>query len=407
VVILDKTDLNYLNKNILFLTKKINFNYLINENPFLIFDKLVISFFEEISNKIINDNKIKKLTDLITFGFYCRKSNIENIKKNYLNEIQYRSGRGVALHFTAANVPLNFAYSFLFSLLSGNVTLIRLGSKKFDQNDILIKLINKILSKKKFFSLKKRILLFYSEKNKKTNDILSNICDVRVIWGGDETINNIRNSKIKPHGYDITFSNKYSATIINADKYLKLEKTKVSRDFFNDTFIFDQNGCNSPRIVFWTGNEKNIFKANKIFWSKLHDYMIFINYKQNSYGYNKNLNEVISFIDLDVANFFKNIYFSVLTLKKIPKNFENYLCPGGFFFQINLSSKKQISQFVNEKFQTLSTIGVNNDRVFKDYKINEKKGIFRIVDNGKAANFGIFWDGYDIIRQTSKITSFN
>ena len=35
-------------------------------------------------------------------------------------------------------------------------------------------------------------------------------CDVRVIWGGDQTINNIRKNAIDPRAFDVTFSDRFS-----------------------------------------------------------------------------------------------------------------------------------------------------------------------------------------------------
>ena len=42
----------------------------------------------------------------------------------------------------------------------------------------------------------------------------------------------------------------------------------IARDFYNDTFMFDQNACTSPRIIVWHGN--NISDAKRLFWNKIH-----------------------------------------------------------------------------------------------------------------------------------------
>ena len=44
------------------------------------------------------------------------------------------------------------------------------------------------------------------------------------------------------------------------------EMINFVKDFYNDTFIVDQNACSSPSFVFWVGKKnKNI----ELFWDNL------------------------------------------------------------------------------------------------------------------------------------------
>ena len=58
-----------------------------------------------------------KYPDLASFGFFCRRTNIKYMEKKYSSFIENRYGRGLVLHFTPSNVPMNFAYSLFFALL--------------------------------------------------------------------------------------------------------------------------------------------------------------------------------------------------------------------------------------------------------------------------------------------------
>ena len=44
---------------------------------------------------------------------------------------------------------------------------------------------------------------------------------------------------------------------------------KYTADFYNDTYLTDQNACTSPKLVIWLGNNK--LEAKKIFWDNLHE----------------------------------------------------------------------------------------------------------------------------------------
>ena len=94
---------------------------------------------------------------------------------------------------------------------------------------------------------------------------MSLICDGRLIWGGNNTINKIREYPVKEISRDLSFADRNSFCVFNSDEIMKLDKkqTKVlSLKFFNDTFLVDQNACSSPHVVFWLGKKNDNAKKN-------------------------------------------------------------------------------------------------------------------------------------------------
>ncbi len=118
------------------------------KSPSEIFEKLTIDFLSTLSNKILNSAHLRIYSDLISFGFWCRKKNLIKIKESYEKN---RLGRGIAFHICPSNVPMNFAFSMSLGLMSGNSNIIRLPSFQFDQVTELCVLINQILKKKKIY----------------------------------------------------------------------------------------------------------------------------------------------------------------------------------------------------------------------------------------------------------------
>ena len=59
----------------------------ISSKPLRIFDNKVVDFLNEISIEIMRDKKNLVFSDLVTFGFWCRKSNIMNLSKRYNKSI--------------------------------------------------------------------------------------------------------------------------------------------------------------------------------------------------------------------------------------------------------------------------------------------------------------------------------
>ena len=104
---------------------------------------LSIEFLSELSNTILKSPIAKLYPDVITFGYWCRAANLKKMKAGYTN-LHNRKGLGIVFHIAPSNVPINFAFSYVFSLLSGNVSIVRVPSKQFEQIDIVSLLIKSL-----------------------------------------------------------------------------------------------------------------------------------------------------------------------------------------------------------------------------------------------------------------------
>lgn len=327
------------------------------------------------------------------------------MEKKYSSFIENRYGRGLVLHFTPSNVPMNFAYSLFFGLITGNANIIRLSKNNNDQAKILIKLINDLLKKKKFNELRKKINLIRYDKSENVTKHLSSICDVRIIWGGDESINQIRKYSLSPDAFDVTFADKFSICIISAKNYLKAKFfKKEAQSFYNDTLFFDQNACTSPKIVIWQGDKKTIKFAKKRFWNEFEKIVKKKNYKlYENWNYEKFYNETKAIINLNVeSNKMNNSVIKRIQLKKISQEINKYFAPGGFFFELDFKKFSEIKKIFSSKVQTLTYIGFDPYLIKEKLNLDKVYSVDRIVPNGKSSEISLEWDGYDIVFQISK-----
>ena len=394
---------NFDNLNIVAGTKHVN------NLPEVPFNDISISFLSELSNVIRKSPEATIYPDLMAFSFWCRKGNLIKFKKNQSN-IDRRLGRGLVFHIAPSNVPLNFGYSFIFGLLSGNSNIVKVPSKEFPQGDFLCKQIDLLLRKKDYTEIYNNTVFVRYDKENDLTKYFSSLCDARIIWGGDSTIKNVRQFVIPVRSIDIAFADRYSICAIDVQKLAELstkDLLKFVESFYNDTFLMDQNACSSPHMLIWVGKKRKS-STNK-FWSALEDY-VRKNYELESISvidkYTKlcqaaiDINVPFEFISSD------NLIYRVL-LNKLPKNIHQYKGNCGYIYEYDASSLDEICHVINNKYQTLTYFGLERSFLVDFVIRNKLFGIDRIVPVGKALDINLVWDGFEVVNSLSRIIDFS
>ena len=95
------------------------------QSPLEPFSEETIDYLNALSLLLNKTPNVRDYPDVATFAFFCRKANILNLKKQYSTETIVRLGRGLVFHIAPSNVPVNFAYSLICGILSGNLNIVR------------------------------------------------------------------------------------------------------------------------------------------------------------------------------------------------------------------------------------------------------------------------------------------
>jgi hypothetical protein len=383
-------------------------NGLSQTQSFGLFSDETIDFLSDISDVILKSPEIRNFSDVATFAFYCRKANLNFLKSIHLNESNFRVGRGILFHIAPGNVPVNFAYSLFAGLVTGNINIIKLPSKNFEQVNLIVNAIKTTLLEKKYKSIfSKRLFLIRYNREGSLTSFFSSLCDVRIIWGGDQTIIDVRKSPIPPKSIEITFADRYSISIINAKKYIEFEnKTKVASDFYNDTYLFDQNACTAPQTIYWFGSSSEIEIAKDIFWKLLQQKLTEKKYElQPILSVNKLVtfySQAISHGDIKWEPSNSNEIWRVSN-RSIHNNMDLFKCGSGYFNEVSILELNEINPAVNRKFQTIGYFGFDKNEILKWISINNLVGIDRAVPIGRTMDFSLFWDGFDLVNSLSRI----
>lgn len=358
------------------------------------FDDMIIDFLNDVSRALMNDKRAKAYSDVVTFAFWIRKGSVLKLKERFLEKRGLYLGKGVAFHIAPSNVPVNFAYSLVSGLLAGNANVVRVPSKVFPQVEIITDALN--VAFEKYPSIRPYVICVRYDRYKEINDLFSSIADVRVVWGGDQTIAELRKSPLPARSGEITFADRYSLAVIDSDSYLNMEnKARVAEDFYNDTFFTDQNACTSPRIVVWTGDK--IVEAKEKFWNEEHKLVEKKYTFQSIQGVNKlTKSYLISVFEpgVKIEEHLDNLIIRV-KVPRISDRLMDFRDNSGYFYEYDCENILELAPLCNDKrCQTIGYIG--NADVILPLIESGVRGIDRVVPIGKTMDFDLIWDGYNL-----------
>lgn len=364
----------------------------------------ILDFLNEVSRTVMADPRARQYSDVVTFAFWIRKGSISKLKDQYLQKGgNIRLGRGVAFHIAPSNVPVNYAYSLVAGLLCGNANVVRIPSKEFPQVEIINDAFEKVLNTDAYQHMRGYICLIRYGREQAINDYLSQLCDVRVIWGGDGTIAEIRKSPLKPRAGEVTFADRFSIAVIDSDAYMAIEdKHRTAEDFYNDTYFSDQNACTSPRIVVWTGDKTA--EAKQIFWEKLHDVVVRKYQFQSIQAVNKLTSAYLLAATHDGVSVVPHADNLIVrcALASLPEDLMDWKDNSGYFFEYDCTDITELGAFCNDtRCQTVAYIGDTD--MLRPLLDTGVKGIDRVVPVGKTMDFNFVWDGYNLNERLTRI----
>lgn len=371
--------------------------------PLSPFSDEVILYLNELSSILLRMPEVRHYPDVVTFAFFCRKANLLHLQKEHATN-SLRLGRGLVFHIAPSNVPVNFAYSLICGLLAGNNNIVRLPGKQFRQVDLIVEALRTLSTDERFDTVSRMVHLIKYDRGGIETTTYSALADVRVIWGGDETIRTIRQSPLPPRSYDIAFADRYSVCVLNAISILEEPSLdKIVEGFYNDTYLFDQNACSAPQLMVWVGAADKIEKAKEYFWTALQQYVdrkyklepILAVDKLSTFYRQAILSDVIKEEN-------KNNNLWRVRLRELSSDIPQYRCAGGYFSEYSTNDFNDLASIVTTKYQTLAYFGFSKDELQQFVLNNHVKGIDRIVPIGKTTDFSLIWDGYDLITMLSR-----
>lgn len=378
------------------------------------FSELVVNFLSELSRELLAIPGIRNHTDVMSYAYWIRKASLEQAKKDVSRDDIYRMGRGVAFHIAPSNVPVNFAVSMTSSLLAGNITIIRVSNKEFEEVDIICSVINRILENEEFTKMKQYICIIRYEHSDEITAYLSSLSDIRIIWGGNRTIEQIRSYPIPPRAIEMCFADRHSVAVIDAKNYLEMIQDKdtgedkakdIANRFYTDTYYSDQNACSSPRIVIWLGkSDDDTEKAKKAFWDAL-EQEVSERYEMQPI---QAVDKLSMFTELSMNK--EGVHLQrrsnklfVIDLDELSEDVMDYKMGGGYFLQFTTDALSDIISIMGKYCQTVAVLGIDKKKIVRFVQEYGVRGVDRVVDIGDTMGLEFTWDGYRMIEAMSRV----
>ena len=379
----------------------------LENTPWEPFSTSVMNFLNTLSEMIRRLPGKEAGEEIKALGFWLRRAHLMEYKENF--ERTGALGLGLSFHIAPSNVPLMSGYSMAIGLLAGNACLVRLSRRHSLMDEKLCKLIDQILSEERFSGFRKRIsFVTYDRERRDVTELFSRKCDARIIWGGNDTVEDIRSIPLNPAAAEVVFSDRTSMAVFSAEAVTALsdEDLKILADrFYNDTYGMDQNACSCPKIVFWKENEKETGrKASDRFWCAVAEASeryalseIKVSLKYGALWECAGLDAKIQRIRR-----WKNRLY-VLETSDIPEGTSGSWMQFGSFLEYHMRGEEDWTDAVSENTQTLVFFGIDRESLRNTVLTRRLKGTHRIVPAGQALQMDLVWDGKDLIGQLSRM----
>ncbi len=371
------------------------------------FSQVRVDFLGELSRALLNDPHVRKLPDVTTFAFWCRQNRLERLAGRW-NRTNLRLGLGLCFHLSPANVPVNFAFSLAFGLLSGNSNVIRLSSRYSESTEKILEKVSHLLDEKRFVKLKRDIVLIkYGHSDPITQFWLDHaMC--HIIWGGDSTVTHIRNMRKHPRSREIAFADRVSACVIRAEAILTMNDAEIvslCARLYNDIYLMDQRACSSPQLIIWVGESNHIENSMERLWK------VFTKLAAENYSIQP-IQVIDKFVDVcsqaieseDIVQVLvESPVLTRIRLKHLSPDIWKHRPFYGTIQEYEARDLDEINPILSKKFQTLTQFGYSTEELRAFIVRTRPEGVDRIVQVGRAIEMDFIWDGFDVLSSLTRI----
>lgn len=373
------------------------------------FDPDTVRLCAGISERLL---KLREHPEAVALGFWMRPTAVLRLQDRFQGSLppnQLAVPRGLAFHITPANVDTLFVYSWALSLLIGNVNLVRLSSRSTDVRTRMLEAIADVFEQPDMAALARRNRFILTDHEEGTLRTLSAASDVRVVWGGDATVEHFRRLPLPVRGRDVLFPDRHSLAILDAGRVAGLDEDGIrslAERFFDDAFWFDQAACSSPRLLVWRGALDPGQTEHAV--RRFRD-AVLATLRRRRYTVETGLAINKMTFATDIAGRTDGVLVesvaNEVTWVRLPglADYDRENCGGGLFFEVvSHDLAEDLVALVTSRDQTVTTFGLAAEELRQLASALNGRGVDRFVPVGRALAFDATWDGADLLGEFSR-----
>lgn len=354
------------------------------------FSKDIIIFTQALSKRFL---KLRHIPEVVALGYWLRRANVMAMQEVFAKEHEKMvvKARGTVFHIAPSNVDTIFVYSWMLSMMAGNRNILRISTKA-EVNDMLKIILAEL---EKHPQIAKQTLICTYEHTENATAEISAQCHTRVIWGGDQTIQTIRQIPLSPIANELAFADRFSLAVLNSESIEQLDDASFDQlleQFYNDSFWFNQMACSSPRLIVWIG------KKSERFWKGFEQK---IKQKQYELIAATQVTKYTTALQLATEDYVGKVvtepYFARVALDELPNGAREQHCGSGLFYECERTTLTDVARLVTDKDQTLAYYGFTSQQLEQLVLQIDSRGIDRIVPIGQALDFDGVWDGQNFL----------
>ena len=300
-----------------------------------------------------------------------------------------------------------FLYPLIASFLVGNLNVVRVSRSRFGpQVKVLCDVLDAVLAQERFAAFAQELVVIAYDHEPEPTAELSHEADVRLLWGGDQTVSRLRAVPIGPATHELTFGDRFGFALLRPGAVLEADaqsRSTLAERLFRDMYWFDQLACASPRLLIWVGTEAEVTDARGILFEELEQVIATRRYQlapgpaiaRLTFTHQAVIDRPVQ----RVQRFGENLV--VLRLADLSAFDRSH--PGfGLLFEARVDSLSDVVGFVKRKDQTVVAHGFSHAELTAFARSLHGRGVDRIVGFGDALSFGRFWDGYDLLAELTR-----
>jgi hypothetical protein len=377
--------------------------------PLIVGDPRVVDFLAAFARRLLTPAGVRRFPELASLGFFLRRAEVKRALDNLRgNASGVRFPRGLVFHVPPANVDTIFVYSWALSALAGNRNVVRLSPRAAGAAERALEALNEALAESHPAVGRTQRMVTYGHEDAVTA-ALSAACDLRVIWGGDRSVTEVRRHPLAARARDLTFPDRTSFAAISVDGWQQASQAvrrDAARGFFNDAYWFDQAACASPRALFWVGDGEAALVASEELFAHLRGVL-------DARGY---VTEPAMAVQKQVAAYGAAADGLVRSIRLLGNEIavldliEAATLPSGWlgagtFLQATVAGLDALAAVVGPKDQTCSYFGFDRHERGQLVVGLGGRGIDRVVPFGSALSFSVVWDGYNLLAELTRVTT--